>query len=71
MAAQYPDLRPINDGCTDHVRLPILPGVYQITARQFSRSYEDEIEPAVELLVVPAVSTENHAQTKEVPWFLL
>ena len=69
MAAQFQDSRPIEDGRIDHIRLPIPSGVYQITARQFSRSYEDEIEPAVELIFVPADPSENHASFKEVPWF--
>ncbi|SOY77665.1 hypothetical protein CBM2589_U10167 [Cupriavidus taiwanensis] len=51
MAAQFSDERPLSPF---HIRLPLPPGEYRATLRQFALSYEDRVEPAAELVISSA-----------------
>ena len=66
MAAQFSDSRPVGDY---HVRLPVPAGFFRITVRQFAQSWEDELEPAAELVITAPFENEPAMLHQAVPWF--
>lgn len=66
MAAQFDDEMPTRD---EQLQLPVEPGFYRVTLRQFAVSYEDEREPAAEIIIEPAQAGETIAAVNAVPWF--
>jgi hypothetical protein len=66
MAAQFSDTAPY---AAHHVRLPTPSGVYHVTLRQFASLYEDELEPAVELVIRRSEIGAICPQFDAVPWF--
>lgn len=66
MTAQFGE-KPISDGSSFHLSLPS--GCYHLTLRQFASSYDDEITPALELIISPSVNDETQPNNHFVPWF--
>lgn len=66
MAAQFDDEMPTRD---EQLQLPVPPGLYRVTLRQFAVSYEDDQEPAAEIVIEPAQAGEAGAGVNAVPWF--
>ncbi|MGT2428773.1 hypothetical protein ACU4GI_40110 [Cupriavidus basilensis] len=66
MAAQFSDEPPLSPF---HIRLPLRPGEYRATFRQFARSYEDRVEPAAELVIRSAEPGDNPSKFDALPWF--
>jgi hypothetical protein len=67
MAAQFSDEPPISSW---HVQLPVPPGTFRIVLRQFANSWEQEMRPAIELLVLPLNEKEQIVRHEAVPWFV-
>lgn len=65
MAAQFDDELPTRD---EQLQLPVGPGLYRVTLRQFAVSYDDQ-EPAAEIVIEPAQADEAVAGVNAVPWF--
>ncbi|QET05024.1 hypothetical protein FOB72_23490 [Cupriavidus pauculus] len=66
MAAQFSDERPLRQF---HIRLPLSPGEYWATFRQFARSHEDHVEPAAELVISAAEPGDSPSKFDAFPWF--
>ena len=66
MAAQFDDEMPTRD---EQLQLPIGPGLYRVTLRQFAVSYEDDRDPAAELVIQPAGEGDALPAIDAVPWF--
>ncbi|WP_445658921.1 hypothetical protein [Achromobacter sp. NCFB-sbj8-Ac1-l] len=66
MAAQFDDEMPTRD---EQLQLPIGPGLYRVTLRQFAVSYEDDQDPAAELVIEPAGADDIMPAIDAVPWF--
>ena len=67
MAAQFRDEKP---NANHHLELPIPPGLYRVTLRQFALSYKDKLDPAIELILEPTRAEAGNIirQFDAVPW---
>lgn len=66
MAAQFVDEPPIQ---TWHRRLPVGAGLHRIVFRQFARSWEDDKNPTVELIILPSADESPDVHHDNLSWF--
>jgi len=66
MAAQFSDEKPVD---RSGALLPVPPGSFRLTLRQFANTRKDNLNPALELVIEPEEGKAPKTEFTGVPWF--